>query len=224
MSMKTSTILSAIFTCAAAILPASASTFIFPFTTPTGDLGSSSHTYTMTVGSSSATIVASTLVSSGTAPDLYGKNGGTDENGLGTAGNADHEIVPTDAIVLDFSQMHNITFIGIQMASVQASSMDDWQIYGSNTKPTAANFSNPGIKLFSAPQTSDQQLTNTYLSVPDTYTYYTIEVPVQAGCSPDVLLGGVEVTTAATPEPGSYLLLGVASLGLLVARKFGRRA
>lgn len=217
--MNTKTILGALFTAALTLVPAGASTFIFPFTSPAGDVGSSSHSYTITVGSASATINAYTLVSgAGAAPDLYGKTGGTDENGLGTAGNTDHEIVPTDAIVLDFSQIHNITSLLIQMASVQSASMDDWQIYGSNTAPT---FTSPGTKLFSTPQTTDQQLTNSYLSIPDTYKFYTIEVPLVAGCSPDVLLGGVEVTTAA-PEPGTFFLLGFATIGLVVGRKFLR--
>jgi hypothetical protein len=219
--MKTTTILGALFTAAMTLVPAGASTFLFPFTSPSGDLHSSTASYTITVGSASATITASTLVGSGTAPDLYGKNLGTDENGLGTAGNVDDEIVPTDAIVLDFSQIHNITSLSIQMASVQSASMDDWQIYGSNTKPTAATFSNPGTKLFSSAQTTDQQLTNSFLTLPDTYTYYTIEVPAVAGCSPDVLLGAVEITTA-TPEPGTLFLLGFATLGLVAGRKFLR--
>jgi len=217
--MKTQTILGAIFAAAVSLAPAGATTFLFPFNSTPGDLGSSSKSFTITVGAAQATITASTLVQSGTAPDLYAKALGTDENGLGTAGNTDHEIVPTDAIVLDFSAIHNISCLGIQMASVQAASMDGWQIYGSNTKPTT--LTNAGTKLFTNTQTTDQELSNTFVSLPTNYTYLTIEVPAAAGCSPDVLLGGVEVMTAA-PEPGTFLLLGLGALGLIAGRKFRR--
>ncbi len=217
--MNTKTILGAIFAAAVSLTPAGATTFLFPFNSmTTGDLGSSSKSFTITVGSSQATITASTLVQSGTAPDLYIKNGGTDDKGLGTTGDASHEIIPADAIVLDFSAIHNVNFIGIQMASVQLNGMDSWQVYGSNTKPTT--LANAGTKLFTNAQTTDQELSNTFISLPTNYTYLTIEVPTAADCDPEVLLGAVEVI--ATPEPGTFVLLGLGVVGLIAGRKFRR--
>jgi hypothetical protein len=207
-----------------------AATFTFPFTSPGNPLGTS-QAYTVTVGSSSATITASSLVtvtSGFSQPDLYAKNGGTDETGLGLTGDpsGDDEIIAKDAIVLDFSAIANITSITIEMGSVQ--SPDTWSLYGSNTKPTqdvALSTPSDNQTLLLSNQTTDQEKSGTPLLIyntsfdPTLYKYYTITEGCATG---NVLLGSINVTTGA-PEPASFGMMGLAcGILLLTGRKLRR--
>ena len=89
----------AVFFCIAA--PAPAITYLYNFDSPTGNLGNT-HSYT----SNGVSISAAGFSSTGQAMDLYGKNTGGDEQGLGlNATSSDHEITTSTFVQLNLSSL-----------------------------------------------------------------------------------------------------------------------
>ena len=189
------------------ISAAKASTIPFAFSAPNGSLGFS-HTY-VDLGYS-ITARGYTGVNSfntvGTAINLYGKNGGGDETGLGIAATADHEIAGNDFIQLDFtdvkSKMLNPTG-QLMIGSVQSG--ENYRIYGSNTLGMA------GAMLLPSGTTDGK-----FFAIPNfsSYSYFSISAP-----KGDVLLDSVSVTGsigAPVPEPGTFSLLACAAIGMSI--------
>ena len=190
------------------------------FNSPSGDLGSNTHTYTN--GSLSVTATGYSNynfgTNTGTATDLYGKNSGGDESGVGLVGDpsGDHEIWydfgrTTPTIILDVSSLFGlVTSAQFEMGSTTAG--EQWILGGWNgtswvgllTGTTEGSFVNlPGWGTYSKYAfLSNGTVTN------ETHT------------SGNVLLAALSVT--AVPEPATWgmMLVGFAGIGLAMR---GRR-
>jgi hypothetical protein len=148
---------------------------------------------------------------SGTLTDLYIKQGGTDENGLGTASDADHEINPTELIDLDLSALflsgiHNVT---VNLQSLQAG--EGYKICQSNVLGTLSGSCITGG--------SGSGTANVNVSLTSTTDIISITAFNADGLHPDA---NVLVDSVTTPEPEVLTLFGsgLLCLGGLI---FGRR-
>jgi hypothetical protein len=229
------------------ITPAQANTYVFGWVT-TGnantDLGLS---YSQT--SNGITLTAhgltapTTLTAPATAgPDLYAKNGGTGETGLGMTNDPgkDNEISAqrNDGIQIDFSnalaQAPNAT---VTMAIESVQSGEGWALYGSNTPLTVAGNSKSGGALgepLAGGLGGSYTNATTTITLPDwgQYTYYTLMATDPGGNTPlaNIVLGTVTLTTpygttSQTPEPASLLMAGSALIALgVVLKKVGKKA
>ena len=200
--MKTTT-----FTLFLVISAAKASTIPFAFSAPNGSLGFS-HTYvdsgySITARGYTGVNSSNTI---GTAINLYGKNGGGDETGLGIAATGDYEIAGNDYIQLDFTDVKSklLNPTGqLMIGSVQSG--ESYRIYGSNTLGMAGTMLLPSGTI-----------DGKFFDIPhfNSYSYFSISAP-----KGDVLLDSASVTgpTGSTvPEPGTLSLLGCAAIGLSV--------
>jgi len=113
---------------AAPVFADSTSSGSFNFTSTLGTLGT---TNTLTSGSFS--VVATGYAAPGMTTDLYAKNDGPNEIGMGLATGMDHEIGGTQFIQLNLTQIlsTNPTSVMLGVGSIQFP--DTYQIWGSNT-------------------------------------------------------------------------------------------
>ena len=197
----------------AALIPAHAASLIYAFTNPAGNVGSASHIYTtngVNVTAYGWTVIGSTPV------NLYGKTGGGDESGLGLVQDTvDHEIQISDFVQFDFTnaKQQGVTSAQIQMGSAGTGQPGEgWAVYGSNT------LGQLGTSLFSG---TDESLHNLVASTFSAYKYFSVTA-VNEGGHPlaNVLVSEVVLNqTGAVPEPGTFLIAGMALLGLGVTLK-----
>jgi hypothetical protein len=169
----------------------------FTFAGPTGDIGPSK-AYT----SGSSTITLYGFSADTVATDLYRKNEGGDESGIGlNNGGSDHEIAKPE-----FIQVKGTGIASITIGSIQAG--EKWAIYGSNT----VGVSDVGVAAnLIAKGTGGQTKT----ALTSGYTIYTVY-----SSSGDILLDSVNTSTV-VPEPGTPALL--MTLGLVGLLAFGGR-
>ena len=190
---------------------------------PTGDIGSSSHTYSSGGYSVTATGYSAFNFStnSGTATDLYGKNATGDENGVGLVGDpsGDHEIwwagsnaTAVPAILVNVSSDLGLASAG-QFYMGSTTSGEQWIVAGYNGSSWSQ------LLLGN----SDGTWTN--LPGWGTYSQYAFisngTQTTDGRTSGNVLLGGFSFT-ASVPEPGTWamMLLGFGAIGLAMR---GRR-
>jgi hypothetical protein len=150
--------------------------------------------------------------------NLYVKQGGTDETGLGTViDSADHEITDMDFVNLDFSDLwnHGISSAQLTIESLQAG--EGFKIWQGNTiGALSPTFSTGGAG------TGTDTITISWGANSDIFG---IQGYTTAGVgAPDVLVKGISFSTPTpppppVPEPASLLLFGSGLVGLAVRRK-----
>jgi hypothetical protein len=158
------------------------------------DVGSTHVTFTQ-LGYSITAYGYTNSGGTGTPLGLYYKNGGFDETGLGIVGPSDHELQgsggqPVQFMTLDLSSLlatHKVFDGQIEIGSVQGSSNDTFNIYGSNTLGTL------GTKIGGTYDGSSDLI---FLSLADfgSYNYISIgavsgdvlPVAFQANCIPEM--------------------------------------
>jgi hypothetical protein len=184
--MKTILLSVVAFVCVAATC-ASADTVTFNFSSTTG----TSTTQSYTAG-------GLTITATGTS-DLFFKNGGGDETGLGLVGTSQNEITPGQSITFDLSSLFsaNISSLSIALGSIQPGRSggpnEGGQVCGAGTcisfGPSQSGQLVDITSLFDAMKAAN----NGSLTVTAT--------------SGNVLVDEIQVTTT-VPEPNSLLLLG----------------
>lgn len=164
------------------------------FATPTGDQGTS-HSY--------GGITASSYGGTG-SNDLYGKNDGGDENGLGLTSDStgDHEITVGRYIQLDVTSLEGLTISFIMNSST---SPDAWKVFESSSASATS-----GSSTITGTDESSHSIT---IASGMKYLDFT-------ATDGNVLLSSISYT--ATPEPLSLALTGSGLLGLVLLRR--RRA
>jgi hypothetical protein len=192
-------------------ISAQAGSLTFNFTGPTGNVGSNKETFTS--GLYSVTAYGFNNDTNTSAHNLYDKNSGGGETGIGLVSTLDNELTLKSGgstyanfIQLDVSQIEKV----LASATIEIGSVtgpEKYDLYGSNTLGSIGTLLASGLSSSSAviPQWGK-----------DAY----ISVAVHADpCNPcdNVLVGGLcgtipttVVTTAAVPEPSSILMLSTA--------------
>jgi len=184
---------------AAPVFADSTTTFTF-----IGTLGNIGPTDTFTAGSLS--LVATGYSSPGVTTDMWAKNGGLNEMGLGLASEPQHEISGTLFVQLNLTQVlaASPTSIALSIQSIQAG--EGYSVWGSNTAGT------PGTLLAS-------NQTGATFTLPDLGSFNFISV---SGGPGNVLLDDVDVTVP-TPEPSAAILLLLGLVALVGTGTLGKK-
>ena len=178
------------------------------FNSPSGNLGATQN-YTL----DGVTITASGF----NGGDLFGKNAGVNEEGLGLTGDptGDNEIffiptgAPQDFVQLDMINLINAGFSNIQFEMNSTSSPDAWSVSACSAA---------GVDCFTSPVTgTDQSAHNVPVSLSKVNHYLDF-----SATNGNVLLSSISAT--AVPEPQFYWILGFALLSLVVVRARRRSA
>ncbi len=174
-------------------------TLYYNFDTFAGQLNTS-QTYT-----SNAVTITAYGYDQGRPDDLYGKQNGGDENGLGLMGDSDHEIQSDSFVQLNLSNVWALHPSSVSMSIGSVQSGENWVIYGSNTLG----------KLGSEIQSGTLDAPSNFLLAANAKNYQFISVEAGSQCA-DVLLGTLTATTpqGGVPEPGSFALLGAGLIGM----------
>ncbi len=180
-----------------------ASSLVFDMSSgPAGNVGSSQKSITQ----GAYTITAYGFNAGGSDHNLFTKQNGGDENGLGLVDTYDNELTLNaggtaiaNYIQTDVSAIKNLPGGKLMMGSVTGG--ESFDVFGSNTLGT------PGTSLISGNTTS-----GSFISIPSwgSYDYITVAVhPHSSQPADNVLFDAISVV----PEPGEYASL--AGFGLL---------
>jgi PEP-CTERM motif len=178
------------------------------FNSPSGDLGSTTHTYIFD---------GQNLLASGfNGGDLYGKNSGTDEKGLGLVNDpsGDHEIWhkttgAQDFIQLDLLNLINAGFTNFMFQMGSTTGTEQWQVTACSTAGVSG--SGPCAANGSTLTGTDESVHSVPVNLSATNHY--LDFSSNDG---NLLLGSIS-----TPEPGAGVLLlgGIGLLGLVMRKR-----
>jgi hypothetical protein len=164
-----------------------------------------------------------------THQDLYTKNSGVNEAGLGMLNdtNGNHEIFGTNLVRINFSAERvansGISGFSFQMGSTQGS--EAWEIWGSNSATSLGTALTDTPTLSAGVSQSDITLTGT----DDTYSYYFIGLKAPVGTH-NVVIDQIDATFTPSvngvPEPSTWamLILGFFGIGFVAYRQKGKPA
>jgi hypothetical protein len=198
-------------------LPAYADTYVtWDFSQPPGDLGPS-HTYSSTPDGGS---IAAMAFGPGN-PDLFGKNAGPDETGLGLTNSRFHdgEITAGSFVQLDLSGLHDVSRMDALIAGNSTAGADIWQAFLCDASGTLCT--NEVTAGFTDTPTAIDISGHQYLD----FTSADCDTAFLGGqCSGNntVLLSSLGALDAPVPEPGSLLAdigIGFAALGMIWASR-----
>jgi hypothetical protein len=180
------------------------------FSSQTGNLGT-----TESYISSGISITAAGFTSSSFAhtTDLYGKNGGGDEKGLGLNNDPDHEISGDNIIRIDFRNARTAGLTGFSFSMNSSTDGEKWKVFGSNSATS-------GYTLVAS---GTDESVHSILGANGLFKYYFFEEDGGSGwCDDDnVLLHTVGAMTAAVPEPSTWamMILGFSGVGFMTYRR-----
>lgn len=184
---------------------------IFGFGGPNVDLGTT-HTYTDSGGGTGLQVIATGYDNSNPANliDLYGKNLGGTEVGLGLTNDptGQHEIYLGKGFVqIDVNALIN-KVTNLQFSTNSLTSGEQWSVYGSNVAGSH------GATALATGTTA----TSTALPSFGTYRYYDFAETSQMG-GRNFLLAGL--TATAVPEPATWMsmLIGLGMIGAFMRRR-----
>ncbi|HEX3747440.1 MAG TPA: hypothetical protein VHW09_26065 [Bryobacteraceae bacterium] len=238
--MKIQVAISALFTAAVFLTPAQATTTLFapnPLTTPLSDIklytaasgGTLTSDYlTATVGYTGGlpgTVTQSGPPTTETLNETHSTTLGVNSNGVGLSNNSD-EIGPTDFAIVNFSNAATYNNQGAVSASLSLKieatepqgTLSDWVVYGLST-PTSTS----GTLLAWGQMSSLGNVTSaSYGSLSDLAYYSAYAIGIIGDC--EISITGATVTysgttTQSTPEPGTFVMGGMALIGLGVTMK-----
>lgn len=230
--LKINIAIAALFSTAAFLTPAQATSVLFTATAtlPATGIYSSPLTINLTDGAGSMTASGYDGVfttSSPTNPNVSGATGeklDESSSGLGLSSNDTPYIGQGDAIVLDFANVKSTVTNAGQTGSVSnltfnvnveaGSAGVDWVVYGF----TSANGTGTGVEIGSG---ATLPTGAGMASIPTSSLYGSYLIGV-TDCA--VTITGIEIaysgtTTTQTPEPGTFVMAGIALIGLGVTMK-----
>jgi hypothetical protein len=188
---------------------AQATAINWDFSANTGNLGT---TESYVSGGISITAAGFSSSSFNHPTDLFGKNNGSDEKGLGLTDDPSHEneISGTNLIRIDFSNARSAGITGFSFSMNSSTGGEDWIVYGSNSATSG---------LTQVAVGSDEVLHN-LSGTAGTYKYYFFEDEF-SWSNDNVLLASVSGMTAAVPEPSTWamMILGFAGVGFMSYRR-----
>ncbi len=194
-------------------------------TTDNVDVGSNVWSVSQTINSSSYTLSLAGFDANGTAHNLFTKDGGAGEQGIGLTGTSDNELTLNGAgtaianfIRYDVSQVYQ-AFPGSvgQILAGSTTVSEQLDIWGSNTATDKPGTSPLTLIL----QTITPAQATTWVNLPNwgTYKYYFASTHTDSASPGDnVLVQAIQVANISSPvpEPSTYAaIVGLGAIGLL---------
>ena len=235
--LKTKIAIAAMFTAAALLTSAQASTTLTT-TMPTGTLGTSANLYLSNAGAGYTGTGNGYIIAYGW-DDIFGSTVGAPkytspaaaenlkvgtDGGLGLNNSTDNgQIGPNDGIVLDFANVQttlgggSISQVTINFDKDNTGASSTYMLYGFTT----ADGTGTAVLVASGSMATSGPVTYNTSGSP----YLSYVLGLDSGCSLDVQSISVAYnTTTRTPEPGTFLMAGIALIGLGVTmKKRGRK-